>query len=84
MKLFHGVNGEPPRLSRRDLRRFHAFLHRCETEGFEAVSRRQERNAKAYALGYLAYIHVVNPEQEARLRRRYPWLDAGEPSSGRV
>lgn len=72
------VNGVPPRLSREDMRRFRAFLHHCQTEGFEAVSKRQERNAKAYAGGYLAYIHMVNPEQEARLRRKYPWLSSDE------
>jgi RNA-directed DNA polymerase len=68
------VNGEPARISRRDMRRFRAFLHHCETEGLEAVSRRLGKNAGAYAAGYLSYVHMVNPEQEERLRRRHPWL----------
>lgn len=68
------VNGGSPRISRVDLRRFRAFLHQCERDGFDAVSKRTDRNARAYAAGYLSYIHMVNPEQEARLRQRYPWL----------
>jgi hypothetical protein len=67
------VNGEP-RVSRKDLRKFRAFLHHCETEGLEAVSQRLRRNAQAYAAGYLAFIHMVSPEQEAQIRKAYPWL----------
>jgi len=77
------VNGETPRLSREDLRRFRAFLHHCERDGFEAVTERLGRNAKAYAAGYLSYIHMVNPEQEERLRAKYPWLRRWEePPAG--
>lgn len=68
------VNGEPARVSRQDLRRFRAFLHHCETEGFEAMSQRLGRDAKAYASGYLSFIHMVNPEQEQAIRARHPWL----------
>ena len=55
-------------------RRFRAFLHHCETEGFPAVSQRLGRSAEAYAAGYLSFIHMVNPEQEERLRLKHPWL----------
>ncbi len=68
------VNGEPARVSRRDLRRFRAFLHHCETEGFAVMSQRLGRDARAYAAGYLSFIHMVNPEQEERIRARHPWL----------
>lgn len=68
------VNGEPARVSRQDLRRFRAFLHHCETEGFEAMSQRLGRDAKAYASGYLSFIHMVNPEQEEKIRAKHPWL----------
>lgn len=68
------VNGEAPRLSREDLRRFRAFLHHCERDGFEAVTAKLGRNAQAYAAGYLSFIHMVSPEQEERLRQKYPWL----------
>jgi hypothetical protein len=76
------VNGGPPRLSREDLRRFRAFLYHCERDGFDAVTERFGRNARAYAAGYLSFIHMVNPEQEERLRRRYPWLRRWEEPAG--
>jgi hypothetical protein len=77
------VNGGSPRLPREDLRRFRAFLHHCERDGFDTVTERFGRNAQAYAAGYLSFIHMVNPEQEERLRRRYPWLQRWEePSAG--
>jgi hypothetical protein len=72
------VNGEPPRISRHDLRRFRAFLHHVDTEGFDAVSQRLGRNAQSYAAGYLAYVHMVNPDQAARLREKHPWLSRAE------
>jgi RNA-directed DNA polymerase len=68
------VVNETPRLSRRDLRRFRAFLHHCETEGLLAVSTRLGKDAAAYANGYLAFIQMVNPEQAAKLRQAHPWL----------
>lgn len=68
------VNGEAPRLSREDLRRFRAFLHHCERDGFDSVTAKLGRNAQAYASGYLSFIHMVSPEQEERLRQRYSWL----------
>jgi retron-type reverse transcriptase len=69
------VVNEVPRVSRRDLRRFRAFLHHCETEGIDTVSRRLGHSAHAYAAGYLSFLHMVSPEQEARIRRAHPWLE---------
>ena len=72
------VNGDAPRVSREDLRRFRAFLHHVETEGADVVSQRLGRNANAYACGYLSFIHMVNPEQAARLQAKHPWLTRWE------
>lgn len=74
------VNGDAARISREDLRRFRAFLHHVETEGADVVSQRLSRNAQAYASGYLAFIHMVNPEQAARLQAKHPWLTRWESS----
>jgi len=49
-----------------------AFLHHCETEGFEAVSARLGKSAQAYARGYHAHIHMVSPARAAQLAAAHP------------
>lgn len=66
--------GLGPRVSRQDLRRFRAFLHHYEQQGREAMTERLGRDALAYAGGYLSYIHMVNPQQAARIQSAHPWL----------
>lgn len=68
------VVGESLRLSRRDLRRLRAFLHRCERDGVETVTAALDRDALAIARGHLAYVAMVMPEFAAGLRRRHAWL----------
>jgi retron-type reverse transcriptase len=63
------VVNETPRLSRRDARRFRAFLHQLETHGPQTMSEKLGKNALHYASGYFAFLHMVNPEQEAKLRQ---------------
>lgn len=67
------VVNETPHISRDDLRRFRAVLHRCETRGVAAVSEQMGRDARAYAAGYLAFLHMVSPEQARRLSQKHPW-----------
>jgi RNA-directed DNA polymerase len=67
------VGGEI-RLSRRDLRRLRAFLHRCDKDGLEEVSREIGKDALAVARGHLAYVTMIMPEHAAGLRQRYLWL----------
>jgi RNA-directed DNA polymerase len=62
------------RLSRRDVRRIRSFLHHCETEGLDAVSARLGKDARAMALGYVAYVHMVSPDVADRLRRQHSWI----------
>ncbi len=68
------VVNETPHVSREDLRRFRAVLHRCETLGLPAVSEQMGRDARAYASGYLAFLHMVSPAQASRLREKHPWV----------
>lgn len=68
------VVNETPHVSRPDLRRFRAVLHRCETVGVAEVSRQMGKDARAYASGYLAFLHMVAPEQAARLALKHPWV----------
>jgi retron-type reverse transcriptase len=61
-------------VSRKDIRRFRAFLHQCTELGLEEMSRRLDKDAANYARGYLAFVHMVNPEQAKRLVATAPWL----------
>lgn len=67
------VVNEAPHVSREDLRKFRAFLHRCETRGIPAVSQEIGKDARAYASGYLAFLHMVSPEYAAKLKAKHPW-----------
>lgn len=62
------------RLNRTMRRRIRAFLHRCQTLGFEQVSSEIGKDARAVALGYLAFVHMVDPDDARRIRDRNPWL----------
>ena len=68
------VVNETPHVSRADLRRFRALLHQCQTLGVAAVSERIGKDAHAHASGYLAFLHMVSPEQARRVREAHPWL----------
>lgn len=62
------------RLTRKDLRRIRAFLHRCETQGLERVSVDTGKDAQAVAKGYFAYIFMVNPGVALKLAEKHPWI----------
>lgn len=69
------ANNTEARVSRADLRRFRAFLHQCEKHGLEAMTQRLGRDALPYACGYLSFIHMVDPDQAAKVAAPYPWLN---------
>ena len=73
------VVNEEPHLSRRDLRKFRAFLHHCETEGLLTMSEKIGKDALQYAGGYLAYLAMVCPEQASSIQSRYPWVSRYKP-----
>lgn len=75
---------EEPRLSRRDCRRFRAIAHQCRTKGLEAVSEQLGRDAAAYLAGFLAYAHMVNPDQAVDLGRLVDGLDVRLPHASRA
>ncbi|MDP9370203.1 MAG: reverse transcriptase family protein [Chloroflexota bacterium] len=75
--VVNGQSTHEPRISRTDLRRFRAFLHRWETMGGDA-------DGRAYALGYLGYVQMVCPAQAERIRAAHPELLGGpEPRAQR-
>ena len=66
--------GQTIRLSRKDLRKLRAFLHRCDTEGLSVVSGAIGKDALSVARGHLAYLKMVMPDHAANLKERYQWL----------
>lgn len=66
--------GDRIRLSRKDLRRLRAFLHRCDVEGLESVSQRIGKDALSVARGHLSYVGMVMPDCADKIRERHPWL----------
>jgi hypothetical protein len=61
------------RVTRTMKRRIRAFLHRCERDGAAKVSEEIGRDAHAVARGYLAFVHMVDPEGAQRLRDECTW-----------
>ncbi|MGD1842869.1 MAG: retron St85 family RNA-directed DNA polymerase [Thermonemataceae bacterium] len=68
------VNNAENRISRRDFRKFRAFLHQLTTKGEKVMSEQLGKDAKSYAQGYWAFIHMVNPTQAQKLKQQYEWL----------
>jgi len=62
------------RLTRTDLRKVRAFLHRCETSGLDAVSAELGKDARAVAHGYFAYIFMITPGVAMKLLEKHPWI----------
>lgn len=67
-----------PRISRRDIRNFRAFLHQYELRGREAMTEKIGQDALSYARGYLSFIHMVSAEQEAQIKAKHSWLERRE------
>lgn len=63
------VNSEQPRVDRRAVRRLRAILHQAQETGLEAQNRDDHPNFASYVEGMVAYIHMVNPQQAAPLRK---------------
>lgn len=64
-----------PRVSRRDIRNFRAFLHQYESLGREAMTEKMRQDSLSYARGYLSFVYMVSPEQAASLQAKHPWLE---------
>lgn len=67
-----------PRVSRRDIRNFRAFLHQYELRGREAMTEKLGQDSLSYARGYLSFIHMVSPQQEAQITAKHSWLERRE------
>jgi retron-type reverse transcriptase len=72
------VVNDRPGVSRREVRRLRAILHRARTEGLEQQNRENRPNFRAWLLGKIAYVSMARPEIGARLRREFDGLIAKE------
>ena len=68
------VNNEV-RLSKKDLRRLRAFLHRCSKKGIEAVSKDIGKDAKSVAKGNIAYVQMVSPSIAEEIFKKNQWIN---------
>lgn len=69
------VNNAEMRISRRDIKRYRAFLHQYSLKGAEEMSKKLGKNATQYAKGYLAFVQMVNPIQAEKFKKEYTWLN---------
>ena len=63
-----------PRVSRADLRRFRAFLHRYEQLGADQMSAQIGRDALSYARGMIAWISMSDKSRAEKLVSAHSWL----------
>jgi len=62
------VVNEKPSISRDELRRLRAILHRAKTEGLEAQNREERPNFRAWLIGKIAFVSMVRPDVGAKLK----------------
>lgn len=72
-----------PRIPREDLRRFRAFLHRCERDGLNVVSGQIGKSAHGYASGFLSWVSMIDPERASRIAGHHPWILDPQPETDR-
>lgn len=62
------VVNDKPSISREELRRLRAILHRARPEGLEAQNREKRPNFRAYLEGKIAFVSMVRPDAGANLK----------------
>ena len=72
--VVNAQDGAGPRVSRHELRRFRAFLHRYEQLGAEKMSEQIGRDALSYARGMLAWIAMSDAQRAAKIQSAHGWL----------
>jgi retron-type reverse transcriptase len=62
------VVNEKASVSREELRRLRAILHRAKTEGLEAQNREGKPNFRAWLVGKIAFVNMIRPDVGAKLK----------------
>jgi retron-type reverse transcriptase len=68
------VVNDRPSVSRKDIRRLRAILHRARLEGLDFQNREKRPHFRAWLEGKIAYVCMVRPEVGQRLREQYKAL----------
>jgi retron-type reverse transcriptase len=72
------VVNERPTLSRQEIRRLRAILHRARHEGLDAQNRTGRPHFRAWLRGKIAYLSMVRPDLGAKLRLEFDALDGNK------
>ena len=62
------VVNDKPSVSRDELRRLRAILHRAKTQGVDAQNRDGRPNFRAWLEGKIAFVSMVRPDTGAKLK----------------
>jgi RNA-directed DNA polymerase len=62
------VVNDKPSISRDELRRLRAILHRAKAEGLDAQNREGRPNFREWLLGKIAFVYMVRPDAGAKLK----------------
>jgi retron-type reverse transcriptase len=73
------VVNDRPGVRRAEIRRLRAILHRAKTEGLDAQNRADRPAFRAWLLGKIAYVKMVQPEVGARLLAEFRALTPSPP-----
>jgi RNA-directed DNA polymerase len=74
------VVNDRPGVSRDEVRRLRAILHRARVEGLDTQNRQDHPNFRAWLRGKIAYVGMSRPEVGARLLAELEALDCGDLS----
>ena len=72
--VVNAQDADGPRVSRGDLRKFRAFLHRYEQLGAEKMSEQIGRDALSYARGMIAWIAMSDAARAEKFASAHVWL----------
>lgn len=61
-------------LNKSAIKNYRAFFHKCDTIGVKEYSKQIDRDALAVARGYIAFMHMVDPDLANKYRAKYNWL----------
>jgi hypothetical protein len=70
------VVNDRPGISRKDVRRLRAILHRAKHEGLAKQNRENHPHFESWVRGMVAYVSMVNPAQGKPLREALEKLSA--------
>jgi len=65
------VVNDKPSVSRDELRRLRAILHRAKTEGLDAQNRDGRPNFREWLRGKIAFVNMVRPDAGAKLKAAF-------------